>query len=331
MSTIQKAMGKIRHPLVEDQKAKEDKADLEELASEMVKEEAASSGEVIQQAAEAVMPERTSKKVNADHKPPKLIDIDIDELSDNGMVGPIHDGASKLINDEFRAIKHKVIKNAFGENSHLNNNSDLIMVTSSKPNEGKTFVSINLAMSIALEKDKTVLLIDADVLKPSVSNVLDIGSDRPGLIEYLLGEVDDISDVIYPTSVPNLRLIPAGMPNHLSYELLSSDRMIALTKELAERYDDRILLFDCPPILGVVETVVLSSLMGQAMVVVEQDKTRVGDIKAAVSQLSNDLVLGFIVNKVVRGTFTQQGYGYGYASYGLGYGYGYNAEAEPSK
>jgi receptor protein-tyrosine kinase len=186
------------------------------------------------------------------------------------------------------------------------------MVSSSNPNEGKTFISINLALSIALEQDKTVLLVDADVLRPSIHRELEFES-KQGLLEYLLDEVSSLSDVIYNTSIPNLKIIPAGKPHHLTNELLASAKMASLADELAQRYPDRIVIFDCPPILGVTETPVLSSLVGQAVVVVEESKTKVDDVKKAVSQLNEDIAIGFVMNKTIRSKKDEYGYyGYGY-------------------
>jgi receptor protein-tyrosine kinase len=216
------------------------------------------------------------------------------------------------IQEEFRHIKRKLINNAFGPTAKTLKHSNLIMVSSSNPNEGKTFISINLALSIALEQDKTVLLVDADVLRPSIHRELEFES-KQGLLEYLLDEVSSLSDVIYNTSIDNLKLIPAGKPHHLTNELLASAKMASLAEELAQRYPDRIVIFDCPPILGVTETPVLSSLVGQAVVVVEESKTKVDDVKKAVSQLNEDIAVGFVMNKTIRSKKDEYGYyGYGY-------------------
>ncbi len=217
------------------------------------------------------------------------------------------------IQEEFRHIKRKLLNNAFGLASKTLTNSNLIMVTSANPNEGKTYVAINLALSIALEQDKTVLLIDSDVLRPSLQRELEFESKK-GLLEYLLADVSSLSDVIYSTNIDNLKLIPAGNPHHLSNELLASERMVNLAKELAERYPDRIVILDCPPILGVTETPVLSSFVGQAIVVVEASKTKTGDVKRAVSQLNQEVALGLVMNKALRSKKDAYGYyGYGYA------------------
>ncbi|WP_114327598.1 XrtA-associated tyrosine autokinase [Candidatus Colwellia aromaticivorans] len=216
------------------------------------------------------------------------------------------------IQEEFRHIKRKLLNNAFGPAAKTLKHSNLIMVSSSNANEGKTFISINLALSIALEQDKTVLLVDADVLRPSLHKELEFESKK-GLLEYLLAEVDSLSEVIYNTNIPNLKIIPAGKPHHLTNELLASARMSQLAEELAKRYPDRIVIFDCPPILGVTETPVLSSLVGQAIVVVEESKTKIDDVKRAVSQLNEDIAIGCVMNKTIRSNKDVYGYyGYGY-------------------
>lgn len=216
------------------------------------------------------------------------------------------------IQEEFRHIKRKLLNNAFGPASKTLKHSNLIMVSSSNPNEGKTFISINLALSIALEQDKTVLLVDADVLRPSLHREFEFESKK-GLLEYLLAEVNSLSEVIYNTNIPNLKLIPAGKPHHLTNELLASERMIELAQELAQRYPDRLVIFDCPPILGVTETPVLSDVVGQAIVVVEESKTKIDDVKRAVSQLNEDIAIGCVMNKTIRSKKDVYGYyGYGY-------------------
>jgi receptor protein-tyrosine kinase len=240
--------------------------------------------------------------------------LEIDKASLEARGYLIDSGARKSIKDEFRQIKRKLLNNAFGAASKTLNNSNLIMVSSSKPNEGKTFVSINLALSIALEQDKTVLLIDADVLRPSINRELGVGSVS-GLIEYLLGDEDSISSIIYNTNIDKLKVIPAGEPHHLSNELLASDKMQALATELAARYPDRIVIFDCPPLIGVTETLVLANLMGQAVLVVEESKTYISDIQEATENLSDDIALGIVLNKAIKSHKDMYGYyGYGYGS-----------------
>ena len=222
----------------------------------------------------------------------------------------------KIKQEEFRHIKRKLLNNAFGPAAKRLKHSNLVMVSSSNPNEGKTFISINLALSIALEQDKTVLLIDADVLRPSLHRELEFENNR-GLIDYLRSEVSSLSEIIYSTNIENLKIIPAGAAHHLTNELLASDRMIKLAQELADRYPDRVVIFDCPPLLGVTETPVLASLMGQCVVVVEESRTKLDDVKKATSHLHEDMAVGFVMNKTIRSSKDVYGYyGYGYGNKG---------------
>tara|TARA_R110000772_G_scaffold231560_1_gene342330 strand:- start:1077 stop:1928 length:852 start_codon:yes stop_codon:yes gene_type:complete len=247
-----------------------------------------------------------------DLSPKDILALDKAALAERGYL--IDNGTRKSIKDEFRQIKRKLLNNAFGNASKTLHHSNLIMVSSAKPNEGKTFVAINLALSIALEQDKTVLLIDADVLRPSVVRELGV-EEKPGLIEYLLGKSEKVSDIIYNTDIDKLKLIPAGKPHHLSNELLASEKMATFANELANRYPDRIVIFDCPPLIGVTETLVLASLMGQGIIVVEESKTSIADIQAATRHLNEDLALGLVLNKAIRSHKDLYGY----------YGYGYGA------
>ncbi len=269
-----------------------------------------SSTEVSSQEKVTLTSGEETQQVSSSHA--ETLNLDKESLEERGYL--IDNGTRKSIKDEFRQIKRKLLNNAFGAASKTLDNSNLVMVSSSKPNEGKTFVSINLALSIALEQDKTVLLIDADVLRPSINRELGLGN-VPGLIEYLLGQKETIGDIIYNTNIDKLKIIPAGEPHHLSNELLASDKMESLAKELAERYPDRIVIFDCPPLIGVTETLVLANLMGQAIVVVEESKTQLSDIQKATENLSDDLALGIVLNKAIKSHKDMYGYyGYGYGS-----------------
>nr|WP_305908434.1 polysaccharide biosynthesis tyrosine autokinase [Methylomarinum sp. Ch1-1]MDP4521265.1 polysaccharide biosynthesis tyrosine autokinase [Methylomarinum sp. Ch1-1] len=184
------------------------------------------------------------------------------------------------------------------------------MITSSVPGEGKTFTSINLALSISAEFDKKVLLIDADVSKPSVSKVLGI-KRTPGLIEYLEGEVEDFADVILQTEINGLRIVPAGKRHKYSTELLASNKMVELAKELSERYADRIVIFDTPPLLATTQAEVLASLVGQVVLVIAAQSTPQNIVMESVKKLEDcaDVVLT-LLNKTERSLDTNY-YGYG--------------------
>lgn len=295
MSTIEKALAKQK------QAEQDNKAALEKQATSLQQADEIKAAKIELQAPITGNTE--------DEKKETLI-LNGEHLTQRGFIYSAE--SAHHIQEEFRHIKRKLLNNAFGPAAKTLKHSNLIMVTSSNPNEGKTFISINLALSIALEQEKTVLLVDADVLRPSIHRELEFES-KQGLLEYLLDEVSSLSDVIYNTNIANLKIIPAGKPHHLTNELLASTKMTTLAEELAQRYPDRIVIFDCPPILGVTETPVLSSLVGQAVVVVEESKTKIEDVKKAVAQLDENIAVGFVMNKTIRSKKDEYGYyGYGY-------------------
>ncbi|WP_100643189.1 XrtA-associated tyrosine autokinase [Alteromonas facilis] len=236
------------------------------------------------------------------------INIDLPALEAQGFVSV--DSTRRLINEEYRAIKRKLLKNAFGPLSKSLNNSNIIMVSSARPGEGKTFTAVNLALSIAAEKDKTVLLVDADVLRPNVTKTLGV-EVGDGLMEYLLDEKQDIADVMYTTNVEKLRIVPAGRSHHLSTELLASQKMQETVDEIASRYPDRIVIIDTPPLIGINETAILTNFAGQAVVVCVEGKSRLTDIDKATSLLNPDMAIGFVVNKAIVSVDEDAGY-YGY-------------------
>jgi len=238
----------------------------------------------------------------------KTYNIDLERLEENGHVSLL--SKRSQINEEYREIKRKLLRNGFGQLSETLTNSNIIMVTSGRPSEGKTFTAVNLALSIAIEQDKTVLLVDADVLKPNVCNTLGIDK-RKGLMDYLLGEVEDLSEVMYHTNIDKLKIIPSGKSHHLSTELLASQKMHDTVVEFANRYSDRVVIFDTPPLIGINESAILANFAGQAVVVTEEGKSKLNDIKFAVERLNPDMAIGFVVNKSVNTDTDGTGY-YGY-------------------
>ena len=230
-------------------------------------------------------------------------------LNDNGFIRL--DESHNVIAEEYRSIKRPLVTNALGTRKRDINNANLILVTSSIPGEGKTFTSINLALSIAAELDKKVLLIDADVAKPSVSKVLGFKPDL-GLIDFLENESLSLSDIILETEIPGFRIIPAGKRHKFSTELLASDKMVALSQELSERYSDRIVIFDSPPLLATTQAEVLASQMGQIVLVIAAETTPQQYVMESVKKLQScsDVVLT-LLNKAQR-SINAGYYGYGH-------------------
>lgn len=242
----------------------------------------------------------------------EVAEIEWPHLAELGFVAPGDSNTQSI--EEYRNIKRPIVSNAFGKGSVGINRANLILVTSSLPGEGKTFTAINLALSIANERDRQVLLIDADVARPSISRVLGIKSG-PGLVDYLDGEDISFSDVIVSTNLPGFRVVPAGKHHKHSTELLSSDKMALLAEELSRRYSDRIIIFDSPPLLAATQGDILAKLVGQVVLVVEAERTLQSMVMESVDKLASCDVVLAVFNKA-KGTMDTDYYRYGY-----GYGH----------
>jgi len=239
----------------------------------------------------------------------RKVDLDLARMRDLGMVTAAG-GRTSLVED-FRIIKRPLIKRAFAERAPGDIPGNLIMVTSSLPGEGKTYCAINLAMSIAMELDHTVLLVDADVARPSVLRTLGLPAQR-GLMDILVDESLDLSDVMLRTNVPTLAILPAGTITPRATELLASAAMTNLVLEIAHRYPDRIVIFDSPPLLLTSEARVLASHMGQIAVVVESETTTQHAVKESLSQLEGCANVNLIYNKTREFPGIEESYDYHY-------------------
>lgn len=246
--------------------------------------------------------------------PKPYVTIPLEALDAAGFLTPLKPRSQ--IGEEFRGIKRPLLKNCMHRSGTQMHNANLIMVTSALQGDGKTFCSLNLALSIAMEQDKTVLFVDADVLKASAGRTLGVDDQTPGLIDLLSGSDYQPQDVILRTSMPKLRILPAGRKSEHATEILASGNMHALMIELAERYHDRVIVFDSPPLLLTTEASVLASFMGQIVFVASAEKTPESAVRQALEHLGEDKMVGVVMNRASR-AFNPFGYGYGY-----GYGYG---------
>lgn len=242
----------------------------------------------------------------------RVINLDFKRLSAHGFLTNADERGK--IAEEYRMIKRPLLANAFGPNPVAKGN--LVMVSSSLPGEGKSFSAINLAISIAMELDRTVLLVDADVAKPSLPRYLGFQAEH-GLLDVLRDDERDLSHVILRTNIEKLSILPAGKTHARATELLASDAMDRLIADVASRYSDRLVLFDSPPILATSEASVLASHMGQIVMVVESEKTPKSALREALSRIEGTCdVVSIILNKSATPT---AGDYYGYYGYG-GYG-----------
>jgi receptor protein-tyrosine kinase len=238
--------------------------------------------------------------------------INLARLHRMGVVAP--DAEKSQIAEEFRIIKRPLIANAFGQGAARVKNGNLIMVTSALPGEGKSFCALNLAISMAMEMDRTVLLIDADVAKPRIPEYLGIHADK-GLLDVLQDKDLKLSDVLVRTDIAKLTVLPAGRTYKRATELLASAAMTRLVADIGNRYPDRIILFDSPPLLATSESSVLATHMGQIVMVVEAERTSQEAVREALSHIQSCEVVGMLLNKTTPTPGADYYYGY-YGSYG---------------
>jgi exopolysaccharide/PEP-CTERM locus tyrosine autokinase len=245
----------------------------------------------------------------------RRVDLDLSQLQAASIMTP--DAPRSRLADEFRVIKRPLIENASRRGAAAIRNANLIIVTSALPGEGKSFTAANLAMSIAMEMDRTVLLVDADVARPSLPTMLGLPPAQ-GLLDLLLDDTLDVSDVLMKTNVETLSILSSGTPHARATELLASEGMKRLLDEMAQRYSDRLIIFDSPPLLVTTEARVLASHMGQVLIVVQAEQTATADVTQALSTIEACPVKLMMLNKGRAGRSGGYGYGYGY-----GYQYGY--------
>ncbi|MGQ3195975.1 MAG: XrtA-associated tyrosine autokinase [Hydrogenophaga sp.] len=251
----------------------------------------------------------------------KSVRLDLAGLTEAGFVTP--NAPRAAIADQYRVIKRPLIANATGKGASVVQHGNRIMVTSAMPGEGKSFTAINLAMSIAMELDYTVLLVDADVSRPSIMKTLGL-PPGPGLLDLLTNKQMEMSDTLLRTNIDKLSLLPSGTPHPRATELLASDAMTDLIEEMGHRYPDRIIIFDSPPLLLTTESRVLATHMGQIVVVVQAEKTLQSQVRHALTTIESCPIKLMVLNQVHGGD--QDAYGYGY-----GYGHGASSDAQVSE
>jgi protein-tyrosine kinase len=218
--------------------------------------------------------------------------------------------------DEYRQIKRPLLEAAFGPDSTGHRVSPrLVMMASALPGDGKTFTSINLALSMARERDSSVVLIDADVAKPHISRIFGV-ENQPGLLDALADPALDVTSLILPTDVRGLSVLPAGRTREGATELLSSRSMTEQTGRILARHPRCIALFDSPPLVISSESRALADAVGQVVLVVRAGHTPKAALLEAISALGvGRRPVNLVLNQGERG-LTEGLYGYVYGSYG---------------
>jgi non-specific protein-tyrosine kinase len=236
---------------------------------------------------------RVRKDLEVEYQQTRVVNLDPNVLRKNKLYSLFK---NNKMTDYFDIAKGQLLKKL----DQLKGNC--VIVTSVHSGEGKTFTSINLAISMAREHDRTVMVVDTDLRNPWRSHrdfAHDFFSLTPekGLVDYLENAAE-LTDIIINPGINKLTIIPAGRRAINSAELLSSPRMESLVKELKSRYgNERIILFDCPAALACVDPMVFSQFVDGILFVIESDRTTQDELKKAMALFKDNPILGVIFNK----------------------------------
>jgi protein-tyrosine kinase len=200
------------------------------------------------------------------------------------------------ISEEFRLVQRQILRNAFSPPGAEAGFTNLIMVTSARPGEGKSFTAINLAGSIARQGNNHVLLVDADSKRDSICYPMGL-ADAPGLLDLAANPKLDPASLVVKTPIELLSILPIGRERERSPMLFSSHEMIRLIQNLGRRYADRLLVLDAPPCLSTSDPAVLAPVVGQILFVVEAERTQRGEIEASLDLLQACPTIALVLNK----------------------------------
>src|ERR1700738_711894 len=240
---------------------------------------------------------------------PELV-LDRGRLAGFGVALP--SAARSRTVEEFRLIKRNLV-GAWSQKDLMADRraSRLIMVTSARPGEGKTFTALNLALAFASERSVKAVLVAVDTQHSTVPAILGIGAEK-GIVDVLAGDLE-LPEVLIQTNIPNLMILPAGRGGPHVPELLSRPEMGALLDEMTQRLPDHYLIIDTPPCMASSDAAALAPLVGQIVFVVEANNTQQGEIGAALSTLSTCPRISLLLNKsdsLATEHFGSYGYNY---------------------
>jgi exopolysaccharide/PEP-CTERM locus tyrosine autokinase len=240
------------------------------------------------------------------------VHFDRDRFREEGFLAS--DDYERVKAEEYRRIKRPLLAHAFGVGATKIEDGNLVLVTSALSGEGKTNTCINLALSLATEKDRTVLLVDGDVPKPHISRLFGV-DDQPGLMDALADDATALHDLLIRTDIESLSVLPAGSWNAHATELLASERMLKLCHELSTRYPDRIIIIDSPPLLAASEAQAIAAAVGQVVLVIAEGLTPRESVREALELVDERKPVNAVLNKS-RWPSGSAYYGSGYGGYG---------------
>lgn len=241
----------------------------------------------------------------------ETVAFDWPRLAQSGLLTP--DTHRSLMAEEFRLIKRPLLRSAFGRDARMPryNTMHVAMITSPAPGDGKTFTAINLALSIAFERDIRVLLVDADARRMGLSRTLGV-TRRKGIVDVLTTPSLSIGDVIVRTDIPNLSIVPAGQTADAPSEIFASHNMARTMADIAARYADHFIIFDAPPVLASSDAGALASHVGQVIMIVRANETSRQAVTQAVTLVEACPNISFLLNRVTMSAGADRFGHYGY-------------------
>lgn len=245
-----------------------------------------------------------------------IVQIDAEQLRREGRLPA--ESLARQIEEEMRRIKWPLLAAIAGRGGVTPARNNIIQVTSALPGEGKTFTSLNLAMSIAKDREMRVILVDGDVARPGLTPTLGLQEFR-GLNDVLDDQNIDVSEVTYQTTVPGLFFVPAGSWHDQSPEFFAGARMQQVLESLSRRAGQGVVIFDSPPLLATNEAQVASRFAGQVLMVVRADHTEQRAVLDAIELIEKATPVSAVLNRVEATALSKY---YGQYYYGYGYRYG---------
>jgi len=216
----------------------------------------------------------------------KVIDVSAQVLEQNRLVAALPDHE---FTDVYRILRTRILQN-------MNSNRwNALAVTSPATGSGKTLTSINLAISLAREINRTVLLADFDLRNPSIHGYFGYEPEL-GLSDYVLHDAP-LDEMLFSPSIERLVILPGRESIHNSSEMLRSPKMVQLVEELKHRYTDRLIIFDLPPILAVDDAIAFAPYTDAMLMVAENGATKREDLEKALKILKDTPLIGTVLNK----------------------------------
>ena len=243
-------------------------------------------------------PDEVTEPVRREPRPTRPV-IETARLEQAGMV-PWNRSRSR-VSEEIRLLQSQLLRAAFAPADGRQTPLNLVMVTSARPGEGKTFAALNIAAGIARQQDREVLLVDADGKPDGLGQKLGL-ADVPGLLDLVSCPGLDLVDLVVPSELPKLSVLPVGRPLEQSAELFATRQMASVIGGLGRRYADRIVLLDAPPCLSSSDPSTLAPLVGQVVFVVQAEQTQREEVESALDLVQTCPTITLLLNKVQMST-----------------------------